>query len=79
MLIFLKDYLFLERGEEKEKERERNISVWLPLLCPTLGTWPETQVCALLGNQTGNPLVCRLVLNPLSHSSRGTYANILIE
>ena len=27
-------YLILERGEGKEKERERNISVWLPLACP---------------------------------------------
>ena len=33
---FLKDfiYLFLERGEGKEKERKRNINVWLPLKCP---------------------------------------------
>ena len=33
---FLKDfiYLFLERGERKEKERERNINVWLPLMHP---------------------------------------------
>ena len=23
-------YLFLKRGEGREKERERNISVWLP-------------------------------------------------
>ena len=25
-------YLFLERGERREKERERNINVWLPLM-----------------------------------------------
>ena len=50
--IFLKDfiYLFLERGERREKERERNIHVWLPLELPLLGTWPTTQVCALSGN-----------------------------
>ena len=38
--IFLKDfiYLFLERQERREKERERNISVWLPLTHPLLGT-----------------------------------------
>ena len=29
-------YLFLERGEGKE--RERNINVWLPLVRPLLGT-----------------------------------------
>ena len=47
--LFLKDfiYLFLERGEGWEKERERNITVWLPLQCPLLGTWPATQACAL--------------------------------
>ena len=28
-----------------------------------------TQACALNGNPTGNPLVCRPVLNPLSHTS----------
>ena len=40
-------YLFLERGEGKEKERKRNINVWLPLTYPLLKTWPATQVCAL--------------------------------
>ena len=45
---FFKDliYLFLERGGGREKERETNINVWLPLVCPILGTWPETQACA---------------------------------
>ena len=40
MLFFKKDfiYLFLERGERREEERERNISVWLPLIHPLLGT-----------------------------------------
>ena len=49
--FFFKDfiYLFLERGEEREKERERNIIVWLPLTCPLWGTWPTTQACALTG------------------------------
>ena len=47
--FFFKDfiYLFLERREGKEKERERNINVWLLLMCPLLGTWPATQACAL--------------------------------
>ena len=59
----LKDFIyFLERGEGKG-ERERNISVWLPLMCPQLGTWPETQACALTGNRTSDPLVCRPVLS----------------
>ena len=64
-------YLFLDIGEGREKERERNINVWLPLVSPPLGTWPATQVCALTENQTSDPLVHRLVLNPLSYTSQG--------
>ena len=47
--MFFKDfiYLFLERGEGREKERERNINVWLPLKCPLVETWPTTQAYAL--------------------------------
>ena len=33
-----------------KRERERNINVWLPFMWPPLGTWPETQACALIGN-----------------------------
>ena len=43
-------YLFLDRGEEREKERKENINVWLPLMCPLPGTWPATQECTLTGN-----------------------------
>ena len=69
---FFKDFihLFLERGREGEREGE-NINVRLPLAHPLLGTWPATQACALTGNQTGNLLDCRLVLNPLSYTSQG--------
>ena len=58
-LLFFKDfiYLCLERGEGKEKESERNINVWLPLVRPPLETQPTTQACALTGNQTSDPLV----------------------
>ena len=61
----------MEGKGEKEKERERNINVWLPLMCSLLGTWPTTQAYALIGNQIGNPLVCRPALNTLSHTSQG--------
>ena len=40
------------------------------------GTWPATEAFALTGNRTGDHLVCRPVLNPLSHSIR---ANFLIN
>ena len=69
---FLKDfiYLFLEKGKER-RDRERNINVWLPFAHPLPGTWPATQACAPTGNRTGDPLVHRLALNPLSHTSQG--------
>ena len=35
-----------------------------------LGIWPSAQARALTGNPTGNPLVHRLVLSPLSHTSQ---------
>ena len=66
-------YSFLEGGEVREKERERNINVWLPPVHPPLGTWPVAQACALTGNWMGNPLVPRLALNPLSHISQGWF------
>ena len=67
-------FIFRERG--REGEGERNIKVWLPLRCPLLETWPTTQACALTGNQTGDPLVRRPTLNPLSHTSQGKRAFI---
>ena len=66
-------YSFLEREEGREKEKERNINVWLPLACSLLGTWPATQACALTGNRTRDPLVHRPVLNPLSYTSQARY------
>ena len=69
-LIF-KIYLSLDRGGGREKEKERNVSVWLLLLCPLLGTWPTTQACAPTGNGTRDPLVHRPALDPLSRPSWG--------
>ena len=64
--FFFRFYLFiLERGEGKEKKRERNINVWLPL------TWPTTQACVLTGNPTGDPLVHKPTLSPLSYTIQG--------
>ena len=68
--IFFKDLTYLSwREEARDKKRERNINVWLPLMRSLLGTWPATQAWALTGNQTGDPLVRSPVLNPLSHTS----------
>ena len=54
---------------------ERNINVreihQLAASCtPPPGTWPETQACALAGNQTSDPLLYRPLLNPLSYTSQ---------
>ena len=50
--------------------RERNSNVWLPLARPPLRTWLTTKACALTGNQTYDPLVFRLALSLLSHTSQ---------
>ena len=71
LYFFFKDFiLFLERGEGREKERERNVK-WLPLTCPQLGTWPATQACALTGKGIGDLSVCKLMLNLPSYTSQG--------
>ena len=75
--LFFKDfYLFIFRERGKEEEKERSINVWLPLTHPLLGTWPATQACALTGNRTNDPLVCRPALNPLSHMSQGYFTSL---
>ena len=61
---FIYLFIYLFRGEGREKERQRNISVWLPLAHLLLGTWPATQAYALTGNWTGDPS------NPLSYTSQ---------
>ena len=43
--------LFIFRERRRRGERGRKTSMCgLPLTWPTLGTWPETQACALTGN-----------------------------
>ena len=48
-------YLFLERGDVREREKDRNLDVRQTLISclshvPNQGTWPATQACALNGN-----------------------------
>ena len=64
-------YLFLERGEGREKKGERSIDVWLPLpMSPTRdlacnpGMCPDWEL-------NWHPLVRMPALNPLSHTSQG--------
>ena len=72
---FLRFYLFIFRNRGREGERERNFSVWLPLIHSPLETWPATQACALTGNRTNYSLVHRLVLNPLDLYRPGSTYN----
>ena len=77
LFFFFKDCIYFWREEKGGRKRERNINVCLPLVCPLLGTWPVTQACALTGNRTGDPLVYRLALNPLSHSRQGLTSSLI--
>ena len=75
-------YVFIFREENGRRKRGRETSMCGCPFCapcaPLLQTWPASQACALAGNQTGDPLVCRPVLNPLSHTSQG-HGDLLIE
>ena len=80
-IIFFKKKRFLKIyfKEGKGERKERNLSVWLPLLRLPLGTWPTTQACALTGNGTDDPLVCRPALSPLSHTNQGSISFLLCK
>ena len=58
------------RGQGRGK-RERNINVWLPLMCPLLGTWPTTQSCALDWESNQQPFDSQANTQPLSHTRQG--------
>ena len=61
----------------RKRGRETSRNMWLLLARPLLGTWPTTQVYALTGNGTGDPLVYRPALSPLSNPSHGLNNKIL--
>ena len=77
--LFLRFYLFIfrEGGREEQEGEKRQCAV--ASHAPLLGTWPATQACALTGNRTSDLLVCRPVLNPLSHTSQGQGPGFLLE
>ena len=73
LLFFFKDfiYLFLERREEREREREGNIWFGCLLNAPWLGTEPATWACTLTGNWTHYLSLCETMPSQLSHPSQG--------
>ena len=62
--------LFLEIGEGRETERERNSSCLSH--APQPETWPETQARDLSRNQTGDLSLCEMMPNQLGHTSQGS-------
>ena len=79
LFIYLSIYLFIfrqrRRGGEREGEKRQCV---LASHLPILGTWPTTQACALTGNGMGNPLVHRLVLKAMSHTSQGNSLDFIL-
>ena len=72
LFCFLKDfiYLFLETGEETEKERERNTDVQEKHRS-VASHMSSTQGCALTENRMGGLMLCGMTPNSLSHTSEG--------
>ena len=69
---FFLNFIYFQREWKGGREGERHQCV--AASCPLLGAggaWPKAQACFLARNQTSDPLVRRLVLSPLSHTSQG--------
>ena len=63
-------YLFLETGREGKRGGEKHHCVVASHTPPTGDLACNPGMCPD-GNQTGDPSILRLALNPLSHSSQG--------
>ena len=73
-------FIYFEREGKGGRKRGRETSMCGCLSrTPLLGTWPNTQACALTRNRTGNLLVCRPTLNPLSYTNQGPNLEISIR
>ena len=77
--FFLISYLLILRERGREGERaERNINVWLPLSHLPTGDLASNPGMCPEGASTGDPLVHRPALNPLSHTSWATIFFLLM-
>ena len=76
-LFFKKDFYLLtfrERGMEGERVGNIGVQGKHPLAAPRRPPTKDlavTQVRALIGNWTGDPLICGAMPNPLSHTHQG--------
>ena len=83
--VFTYVYLFLDRGEGREKGNETNSNVREKHQCVVTSHTPPTRhlaatrACALTGNPTGHLLVCGMMLNPLSHTSQGCSSHLKLR
>ena len=66
--------LFLDRGEGREKEKKHQCVVASPV--PPTGELSHNSGMCPDWESNHSPLVHRLALNPLSHSSRGHFFNL---
>ena len=81
--FFFKDdiYFFRERGREEERKEEEHGYVrtidQLPFTSPQPGTWPATQVCALIGNQNQQPFSLQAGTQPNEPHQPGLFSSFL--
>ena len=73
LFIYLFIYLLKEGKGGKKKGGETLIC------CLSHMPQPGTQACALTGNQTSDLLVCRMILNQLSHNGLGCSLHFYIR
>ena len=78
--LFILKILFIyfyreEKGGRKRETDMRETLIGCLSYAPWLGTEPATQACALTGNPTCDPLLCRTTPNQLSHTTQGYIIN----
>ena len=62
-------FIFREGKGRRKKGRQTSMCGWVSRSAHW-GSGPKTKACALTGNQTGDPLVRRPALNPVSYTTR---------
>ena len=74
LFCYFKIYFYLLMFREGEGKENNQPS----LTCHQPGTWPAIQARALTGNWASDPVVCRRMPIPLSHTSQGAPRGSLI-
>ena len=75
-----KDFICLFFREVKgERERGRNINMWLPLVHPLLGAWPAKQAYALDWESNWLHFDSQTTTQSLSHTSLGNHVVFIVN